>query len=200
MSVRRVRFYFAYNSPYGFLASTRVESVLAPLSVEIQRRPVYQKSTTGAPPAPDPGRIHYLLEDVGRFAEAYGLKLDPGPFADTRMACLGFFYARDEGCEDAYHQAVYRARFLEGGDIGSEDTLASLAEGAGLHPRAFLAAIREERFAAALEESNRSAEADGVFGFPFFVYEGQRFWGNDRIEWLASAIAAGGPDPRGESS
>jgi hypothetical protein len=32
------------------------------------------------------------------------------------------------------------------------------------------------------------AETDGVFGFPFFVYAGQKFWGNDRVEWLVRAI------------
>ena len=157
------------------------------MHVGLDYRPVYQRSKTGKPLA-DANRIRYLLEDFGRFADVYGLKLDPGPFADTRRACLGAFYAREEGCERAYHRAVYRARFLEGGDIGADETLARVAEDSGLHPRAFLAAIGEERFAAALDESNRRAEEDGVFGFPFFLFEGKRFWGNDRIEWLVREI------------
>ena len=36
----------------------------------------------------------------------------------------------------------------------------------------------------------RDAGTDGVFGFPFFLFRGQRFWGNDRIEWLVRAIQA----------
>ncbi len=41
---KRVRFYFAYNSPYSFLASTRIEETLAPLHVGLDYRPVYQRS------------------------------------------------------------------------------------------------------------------------------------------------------------
>ena len=57
-----------------------------------------------------------------------------------------------------------------------------------LDRRQFLAALDDPRTAAALERSNRDAEADGAFGFPFFVWNGKHFWGNDRIEWLVRAI------------
>ena len=79
-------------------------------------------------------------------------------------------------------------RWLEAGDIGQEETLAEVAERAGLARAEFLAALREARYEAALERSNEDARAEGVFGFPFFIYEGKRFWGNDRIEWLVREI------------
>jgi 2-hydroxychromene-2-carboxylate isomerase len=79
---------------------------------------------------------------------------------------------------------------LEERDIGQEDTLASIAEHARLERSAFLAALADRRYEAALERSNEDAAADGVFGFPFFIYEGKRFWGNDRIEWLVRAMQA----------
>jgi len=34
----------------------------------------------------------------------------------------------------------------------------------------------------------KRAQQDRLFGVPFFVYRGEKFWGNDRIEWLRSAI------------
>ncbi len=37
----KILFYFAYNSPYSFLANTRVERVLARFTPEIEYRPVY---------------------------------------------------------------------------------------------------------------------------------------------------------------
>src|SRR5262249_33950533 len=72
MDQRTVRFYFAYNSPYAFLANTRLERELAPLHVAVDLRPVYSPRTGGGPDPTSP-RIRYILEDARRFATAYGL-------------------------------------------------------------------------------------------------------------------------------
>lgn len=126
---------------------------------------------------------------VQRFANEYGIKLAGGPLGDTRKACLSFFFARERGQGKPFHNAVYRCRFLEGGDIGQEATLAGIGGRLGLDPDALVACLQEDRYADALDASNRDAESDGVFGFPFLIYEGQRFWGNDRIEWLEREIS-----------
>ncbi len=188
MESHAVRFYFAYNSPYAFLANTRLERELGP-GVAVQYKPVYSPRTGGGPDLNSP-RLRYMFEDVRRFADAYGLRMNPGPFADSGQACRGFLFARDEGRGKAYHDGVYTARFLEAGDIGDRDVLADVAERAGLDRARFLAALDGPRWEAALAASNEDAHADGVFGFPFFVFQGQHFWGNDRIEWLARAIEA----------
>jgi len=189
---RTVRFYFAYNSPYAFLANTRIARELAPLGVAIDYKPVYSPRTG---PARDPSspRLRYIFEDVRRFADAYGLALDPGPFADTRRACLGFLFAREEGRGLAYHDAVYAARFLEGRDIGDVGTLAAIADRVGLNPGRFAAALDDPRWDTRLAQHSDDAAADEVFGFPFFVFRQHRFWGNDRIEWLVRAIQASNP-------
>ena len=189
MDERTVRFYFAYNSPYAFLANTRLERELAPLHVAVDLRPVYSPRTGGGPDPASP-RIRYILEDSRRFATAYDLRLNPGPFADSRLACLGFLFARAEGRGKAYHDGVYAARFREAQDIGEKDVLAAIARRAGLDRQSFLAALDDPRWQADLAASNEAAQADGVFGFPFFVFREQHFWGNDRIEWLVEAIRA----------
>src|SRR5439155_497891 len=139
MTKKSVRFYFAYNSPYSFLASSRIERELAPLGAEAEYKPVYSPRTGGAPDLNSP-RFRYLFEDVLRFAEAYGLALNPGPFADSKQACCGFFFAREKGRGAAYHDGVYRARWLEAGDIGHEEVaeptlLVALLEPAALRPQ-----------------------------------------------------------------
>ncbi len=188
MSDDRVTFYFAYNSPYAFLANTRIAAELAPYSVAIAYKPVYQPASGGRDFSSP--RFRYIREDVARFAAAYGLALDPGPFADTAKACRGFLFADEAGQGKAYHDRVYRARWLEGVDLGNEESLAAIAADCGLDSAAFGAATGESSpQAAALGRCTAEAEADGVFGFPFFVYRGHKFWGNDRIEWLAREIA-----------
>jgi 2-hydroxychromene-2-carboxylate isomerase len=187
---KKVKFYFAYNSPYAFLANTHIEQELAPLGVSLEYKPVYSPRR-GSGPDPNSPKLKYMFADVRRFAEAYGLHLNLGPFADSKKACLGFFFAQEKGCGKAYHDGVYNARWLEGKDIGQEEMLAGIVESCGLGRQEFLSALQDARYEAALEESNKAAEVDEVFGFPFFIYEGQKFWGNDRIEWLVRAIQGG---------
>ena len=188
MTTKPVKFYFAYNSPYAFLAHTRLVSQLAPFNVSIEYKPVYSPRTGGGGPDLDSPRIKYIFEDVARFFKAYGINTKPGPFADTGRACRGFFFAQDKGARQTYHNGVYAARWLEGKDIGSDDTLAAIAENAGLDRAEFLAALDDETYAKMIEQSNTDAETDGVFGFPFFIVDGERFWGNDRIEWLVAKL------------
>ena len=189
MKENHVKFYFAYNSPYAFLASTRIDKALAPLGTTIAYKPVYSPRTGGGQPDFGSPRMQYILEDIARFAEAYGLEFNMGPFADTGKACRGFLFAEQAGEGKAYHNGVYRARWLEGRDIGDEQTLIAIADACELDRDAHLEAIKEgSPYARALDQSNAEAQADGVFGFPFFVYKDHKFWGNDRIEWLVREI------------
>lgn len=187
MADRVVSFYFAFNSPYSFLASSRIERELAPLNVELRCKPVYSPRAGGAPD-PNSPKFRYMFEDVRRFADAYGLKLNPGPLADTRNACIGFLFAQDRGVGAAFRHSVYAARFLEAKNIGDQEVLAHAAGQCDLDRDEFIAALKDQRYLGALDSSNKEAAADGVFGFPFFVADGKRFWGNDRIEWLIREI------------
>ena len=190
MEKRKVKLYFAYNSPYAFLANTRVERELAPHSVELEYKPIYSPRKGGGGPNISPAKLQYLFEDVGRFAKEYDLRLNAGPFADTGSACRGFLYAQEQGNARAYHDAVYTARWLEGRDIGDKQVLTQIAEACGLNRAEFLGALESPRYSEALAQINKEAEADGAFGIPFFLYRGEKFWGNDRIEWLIRALKA----------
>ena len=97
MSKNRVTFYFAYNSPYAFLANTRIDRELATLGVDVDPVPVYRPRAGGGGPDMNSPRMRYIIQDVARFAEAYGLDIDPGPFSDTGRACRGYLFAKDAG-------------------------------------------------------------------------------------------------------
>ena len=189
MNEDRVKFYFAYNSPYAFLANTRIGKALAPLGATIEYKPVYRPRTGGGGPDMGSPRMRYIVEDIARFAKAYGLTLNMGAFADTGQACRGFLFADKAGKGTPYHDRVFEARWLEGRDIGDQQTLVAIADRCGLDRTMFVEAVEQESpYAAALERCNAEAETDGVFGIPFFVYAGCKFWGNDRIEWLVAEI------------
>jgi 2-hydroxychromene-2-carboxylate isomerase len=45
---------------------------------------------------------------------------------------------------------------------------------------------------AAYERAQEEAVADRIFGVPIFVFEGEPFWGHDRIDLLERRLAEAG--------
>src|SRR2546428_6493728 len=129
----------------------------------------------------------------GRAALRRGLRptAQPRPVRRQQEGLLRLLLRAREGTGCRVPRRGVPRPLARGGDIGQEETLAEVAERAGLARAEFLAALREPHYEAALERSNADARADEVFGFPFFIYEGKRFWGNDRIEWLVREIKKG---------
>jgi 2-hydroxychromene-2-carboxylate isomerase len=51
--------------------------------------------------------------------------------------------------------------------------------------------MAESALPAVLDEYNRypaEAPRDGVFGSPFYIFEGEPFWGQDRLDFVEEAI------------
>jgi 2-hydroxychromene-2-carboxylate isomerase len=80
-----------------------------------------------------------------------------------------------------------RACWAEERDISDEGVIGDCLEACGF-PRS----LTTTGLLAAAETYARNlndALADGVFGFPFFVVGGERFWGQDRLEMLDLHLA-----------
>jgi 2-hydroxychromene-2-carboxylate isomerase len=199
MARRLVHYFFAFRSPFAALADTRIDDLVAGAGGELLPVPVVP------PPQPSPEglgamlqdfRRSYIFEDAARWARRLGLdwKLEapaPGaPLADDTDACAGWYFAREAGRERAYRNGVFRARFAEGRDVASHEVLGDCAAAAGLDRAAFLEALRTRRLHDEVPKAIPLCVENRVFGVPFFVVDGQHFWGNDRIDFLLEALRA----------
>lgn len=189
MNEKTVDFYFTYLSPYAFMANTRINEMLVPLGVTLRYKPIGHKSSSDGPKF-NPVRYEYIVEeDVPRYAEEYGLAFIPRPpLTESHTASRGFLYAEEQYVGEEYNDLVFRARWSDGKDISRTDVLADIAERTGLDRHAFLAAIQNPFYTDKLSEIEQQAAEAGVFGAPLFVYEGKRFWGNDRVDWLVREL------------
>lgn len=79
-------------------------------------------------------------------------------------------FALAEGKQHDVMQRLFRAYFTEGRNLGDAGELADLAEEAGLDRDAALAAIRDGRYADAVEHDIQEARQLGITGVPFFVF------------------------------
>lgn len=183
--------YFSFRSPYSWLALHRLDRLGARLGAELRMIPVYARAGSGFnDPAASHARLRYLIEDVGRMASAYGLTLRLPPSVDLRWEVphAAFTWAQEQGRGLAFALAASAARFGRGRDLGDVAVLEEVSAIVGLDPARVVEAARDPARHAQVEAGITSAMQAGVFGVPFFVYEGHHFWGNDRIEWLMREI------------
>lgn len=183
-------FYFSFRSPYAWLAFYRLSKLVDQLPVTINYIPLYPRQQLPGDPAPNAHKYGYMIEDVGRFAKSYGLTLQWPESLDTDWARphASFLYALDQGCPIEFGMAAFNARFSQGEDIGQNDTLVAIAEQCGLSADAVINSADDASLQQRLHKTTLRARRQGVFGVPFFVFNKQHFWGNDRIEWLLQEI------------
>jgi predicted DsbA family dithiol-disulfide isomerase len=120
----------------------------------------------------DPGAIYQRVQAA---AEAVGLapefaKISRQP--NTRRAHALVAAAPDEATQQAVVERMFRAYFIEGADLSSQDVLAALAGEAGLS-QAQVEQAFDEASLAHIAQADAEARQLGVSGVPFFVIDGK---------------------------
>ncbi len=199
MARRVVRYYFSFGSPFAALADAQIDELVEKVGAGLDPIPI------DAPPSEPPEgfaamleehKRSYQYEDAARWARKLGLawhsSAPPQKPVDAREASIGYYIAREESAERAYREGVFRACWSEGRDISDRDVLGDCARDAGLSRDEFVKRLDHEQYRSSLLERAVAGLEDRVFGVPFFVVDGERFWGNDRIEFLLDALSGRG--------
>ena len=90
----------------------------------------------------------------------------------------------------ALYKAILHAEWCEDRDISSDPTLREIVAAQGLDADALLRAAAAPDIERRYRQYTDEAVAAGAFGSPSYVYAGELFWGQDRLEMLEEAIAA----------
>jgi 2-hydroxychromene-2-carboxylate isomerase len=81
-------------------------------------------------------------------------------------------------------KALYKAYFAEDIDIGPEATVVEIAKSIGIDGAALAAALEDPAVKERVKKEVDAAIAKEVFGSPFFIVDGEPFWGVDRLNML----------------
>ncbi|MDN3921243.1 2-hydroxychromene-2-carboxylate isomerase [Roseateles violae] len=193
-----IQFYFDFSSPYSYIASEWVEAVAARHGRRVQWHAILLGAAFQAaelkPPVAYPIKREYVLRDFERSARFAGLPYrQPDEFPiPTQNAARVFWWlqAQDPARAVAWARAGLRAYFTRGVPLNDAAQLKQLALESGLDAEAAEAAWNDPQWKARLKAANDAAIAAGVFGAPFFIVDGEPFWGNDRQQqierWLGS--------------
>lgn len=100
-------------------------------------------------------------------AEALGLPFAvPAVRSRTRKAHEAARFAAERGVERAFREAVYRAHWAEGRDVGRIDVLAALAAGVGLDATEARVVLDVDTYAEAVAAEQDAARRAGVAAVP----------------------------------
>jgi 2-hydroxychromene-2-carboxylate isomerase len=193
-----IDFYFDFSSPYSYIASEWVEALAARHGRTVRWHAILLGATFQAAelksPVAHPIKREYSLHDFRRSARFEGVPyVQPQEFPiPTQNAARVFWWLHDSQGVDAaaaWARAGLRAYFTRGVMLSQPGALKALMAASGIDAQRAEAAWNDPVWKVRLKRANDEAIAAGVFGAPFFVVDGEPFWGNDRkpqIErWLA---------------
>jgi 2-hydroxychromene-2-carboxylate isomerase len=194
-------FYFDFSSPYGYIASEKIEALAAKHDRRIEWHPILLgivfKRTGGTPLIEVPLKGPYAKRDFVRSAAFHGVDRfalpSTFPIATQAPARLVLWLkARDPARAVATLHALYRAFFAADVDISDPDKAVAVAVSCGVDDAAARAALADPAIKDAPRRETEQAIAAGVFGSPFIVVDGEPFWGVDRLDQVERWLGTGG--------
>ena len=195
-----IDFYFDFSSPYGYLASEKIDELAAQHGRQVHWRPILLgvvfKQTGAAPLTLVPLKGEYSVHDFSRSARYLGLSYKhPANFPlATQHAARTYYWVHDQDCSKAraFAHTVFRALYVEGRDVSSLDVVLELAQQQGVEREVLSEAIAGTALKERLKAECDAALAEGVCGSPFMIIDGEPFFGVDRLPQMERWLACGG--------
>jgi 2-hydroxychromene-2-carboxylate isomerase len=194
-----IDFYFDFSSPYSYIASEWIEALAARHGRTVKWKAILLGATFQAAelksPVSYPLKGEYSRLDFERSARFAGVPLripEKFPIPTQNTARL-FWWLQERADVTASHWARHclRAYFARGVDLSDVAALKGLAAEFGLDPPEAEAVWNDPVWKARLKAANDAAIAHGVFGAPFFMIDGEPFWGNDRRDQIERWLEQG---------
>lgn len=193
---RVVEFWFDVGSPYSYLAAKALPAIAQAAGATVSWRPMLLggvfKATGNQSPMVVPAKARWTAHDLERQAARIGVpfRLNPHFPINTMVLMRGAagYAMRGDRALAPYLDAVFRAMWVDGRDLGDPAQAASVLADAGIDPVAFEALVADPQVKDKLKRDTEEAVSRGVFGAPSFFVGDQLFWGQDRLEAVAAAL------------
>ncbi len=206
--------FWSFRSPYSYLATPDLLRLREDFEVDVNFRPVLPIAvrTKDSLFKADQRPVRYLMLDMVRRAAFLGMRFGP-PSPDPIVQDMATFEVakeqpyiyrltglgieaerRGKGLEFAYHVS----QLIWGGEPGwnEGDKLANAAAAAGLDLAAMDAAIIANDPMPEIEANHAALDASGHWGVPTLVFNGEPFFGQDRIDTLRWRLEKSGVPKR----
>jgi len=193
-------FYFDFSSPYGYLASEKIEALAQKHGRTVNWCPILLGAifkVTGSAPLPNlPLKGDYAKRDFLRSAKFHDVPMKyPSTFPISGVAptrAVIWLKGNDPAKVPALVKALYKALFVDDVNISEADNVIKAAASVGCDAEALRAALNDQAVKDKTKGAVDAALAKGVFGSPYIVVDGEAFWGIDRFDQIDKWLATGG--------
>lgn len=195
---KTVEFFFDVGSPSSYLAWTQLPGIAAAAQARIVWRPMLLggvfKATGNQSPVAIPSKGRYMLQDLARFAKRYGVPLAFNPYfpINTLTLMRGAAGYLDSDKFQPYLQAVFEAIWVRQQNLGKPEVVAEVLNTAGLDVAEFERLVGLDAVKQRLMENTEEAVKRGVFGAPTCFVDDEMHFGQDRLDFVAEALARHG--------
>ncbi len=189
--MKEINFWFSIGSTYTYLSVNRISEVAKRENLSINWKPFSVRKIMmdmdNIPFTPPSKKVKsdYMWRDIERRAKFYGFEAKvPAPYPlsqfdlANQIAILGML----EGWGVDYVYKTYQRWFQQGKEPATEPNLTEIFEELDLDHDETIKKANEDKIKDQYLQNTETAYKNGVFGSPSFIYEGEVFWGDDRLE------------------
>lgn len=195
-----IEFWFDFSSGYAYFAAATIDQLATRHDRTVLWRPymlgVAFKHTGARGLSSTPIKGDYARHDWARLSRRTSLAFRPPEnHPITALPASRAYYWVEEHAPDAAHdfaRAVFHASFAEAQDMTVPGNVASVGADLGLPTAELEAGISSDPMKAKVGAVTDEAISKGVFGSPFFLVDGEPFWGWDRMPMLETWLETGG--------
>ena len=195
-----LEFYFDFSSPYGYLASEKIDALAQRFGRQVRWRPILLgvvfRETGAVPLTEAPLKGEYSLRDFSRSARYLGVPYaHPARFPiATQHAARTYYWLHEKDCAmaRAFAHATFRSFYIEGCDISDLTVVLDLACRQGADYNALSEALAGPSVKERLKGECEAAIRKGVFGSPYIIVDGEPFFGVDRLPQIERWLEKGG--------
>lgn len=194
-------YYMAPHSPWTYLGHARYVAMAKAAGARIDLKPCDMgrvfAASGGLPLGKrSPQRQAYRLAELARWSAHLGLPLKPQPTffpVPPDAAAKLIIAARTSLGGDAALElagAIMHALWADDKNIADDATLTQVANACGFDGANLLKSSQTAGVLAEYEKNTDEALAANVFGAPWYIVDGEGFWGQDRLDFVERALRA----------
>lgn len=187
-----LRVWLDFVCPYCLLGQSAIMQAVDGLQCEIEWMPFELRAYPTPTLRPEDDYLPRVWkQSVYPLAQQMGIPISlptvsPQPY--SRLAFIGYQFARAQGIGNAYVDAVLTAFFQKNLDIGSVDVLTSIARELGLPESGFAAALQDKDYADRHDAALNIAREKGIRAVPTIEINGRRFEGVPPVRELRMVL------------
>jgi 2-hydroxychromene-2-carboxylate isomerase len=194
---RSIDYYFSLVSPWAYIGHVTFMDVMQRHGLTVNFKPMSLASvfpeTGGLPLAKRaPARQRYRILELQRWREKRGVRLNIHPkfwpFNVETADHLTVAIVQSGANPDQFLRKAFTGVWADEKNLGEEGTLVALADDVGLPGERLLTVAKSGDIKKIYQQNIADALAVDAFGSPCYVFDGEVFWGQDRIELLDDAL------------